>query len=156
MCLPWACKVLWETITQPPRRSHAYALIHDFADYYYFAVIGGESSCYFLPLTFKFCKQLLSQKNAVFPASLDQTLSHRAPNVNPPPAIINFSLVHSRTEPVSFQKSSEAVDYFGTEGAFHLSEMAGWTSQLANEIGFFQRVFAEKPQLIPSSSCILS
>ena len=27
---------------------------------------GGESSCYFLPLTFKFCKQLLSQKNALF------------------------------------------------------------------------------------------
>ena len=88
-------------------------------------MIGGESSCYFLPLTFKFCKQLLTQKNALFPASLDQTLSHRAPNVNPPPGVIKFSLAHSRTEhPVSFEKSSEAVDYFGTEGAFHLSEMA--------------------------------
>ena len=35
-------------------------------------------------------------------------------------------------------------------GAFHLSEMAGRTSQLANEIGFFERGFAEKP----SPSCI--
>ena len=30
-------------------------------------------------------------------------------------------------------------------GAFHLSEVAGQTSQLANEIRFFERVFAEKP-----------
>ena len=32
-----------------------------------------------------------------------------------------------------------------------MSELAGRTSQLANEIGFFERVFAEKP----SPSCIL-
>ena len=31
------------------------------------------------------------------------------------------------------------------EGAFHLSELASWTSQLANEMGIFHRVFAEKP-----------
>ena len=30
-------------------------------------------------------------------------------------------------------------------GAFNLSEMASRTSQLGNEIGFFERVFAEKP-----------
>ena len=38
-----------------------------------------------------------------------------------------------------------------SKGAFLLSELAGRTSQLANEIGFFHRVFAEKL----SPSCIL-
>ena len=41
---------------------------------------------------------------------------------------------------------------FEFEGTFHLSELASWTSQLANEMGIFHRVFAEKPS---PSQCIL-
>ena len=41
--------------------------------------------------------------------------------------------------------------YLSTKGGFHLSELAGRTSQIANEIDFFHGDFAEKA----SPSCIL-
>ena len=44
-----------------------------------------------------------------------------------------------------------SVSADNTWGAFHLSELAGRTSQLENEIGFFQSILLKKP----SPSCIL-
>ena len=49
-------------------------------------------------------------------------------------------------------KEDLGVTFFSSHvGAFHLSELAGLTGQLANEIHYFQRVLAEKPP----PSCIL-
>ena len=41
---------------------------------------------------------------------------------------------------VTRQKQLRWPDQHNSFGVFHLSELAGWTSQLANEIDFFQKV----------------
>ena len=41
---------------------------------------------------------------------------------------------------MNMNKNSITHPRSGSSGTFHLSELASWTSQLASEMGFFQRV----------------
>ena len=41
---------------------------------------------------------------------------------------------------MNMNKNSITHPHSGSSGTFHLSELTSWTSQLASEMGFFQRV----------------